>query len=308
MDADNAELTIDTLNDDMLHAIFTTWDAFRLATMCAVCKCWRAIAMSEDLWARACRARWELPMRSNRRPYIAQLQSRAASWLQAYSIYHHIRRPPAMQDRAVYADGMRGSVGAWLHVKHQPACVLPLAAVDATQPPSQQQAQHRVLRVNVLVQNLRSEQLGLMPDALQVTYRGTMRPVSVRIISGVVISAAGWRCAGQQAASDYTERAPVPECMDSACRAPFANAERIGRLAATKGKTEEQGVALAPASPPWRLEPLDVACVNCEITALAGARSLNSLAHGSCALPTPLEAMLVLWQPNTGSPLVPSQV
>lgn len=271
MDADNAELTIDKLNDDMLHAIFTTWDAFRLATMCAVCKRWRAIAMSEDLWARACRARWELPMRSNRRPYIAQLQSRAASWLQAYSIYHHIRRPPAMQDRAVYADGMRGSVGAWLHVKHQPACVLPLAAVDATQPPSQQQAQHRVLRVNVLVQNLRSEQLGLMPDALQVTYRGTMRPVSVRIISGVVISAAGWRCAGQQAASDYTERAPVPECMDSACRAPFANAER----SAAKGTTEEQGVALAPASPPWRLEPLDVACVNCEITALAGAHSLK---------------------------------
>jgi hypothetical protein len=274
MDADNAELAIDKLNDDMLHAIFTTWDAFKLATMRAVCKHWRAIATGEDLWARACRARWELPMRSNRRPYIAQLQSRAASWLQAYSIYHHMRRPPAMQDRAVYAGGMRGFVGAWLQVKHQQACVLPLAAMDAAQPPSQQQAQHRVLRVNVLVQNLRSEQVGLMPDALQVTYRGTTRPVSVRIISGVVVSAASWRRAGKQAASDYTERAPVHECMDSACRAPFANAERIG-MASSKGNTEEQRVTLASASPPWRLEPLDVACVNCEITALAGAHSLK---------------------------------
>ena len=257
---------IGKLNDDLLHAIFTTWDAFRLATVRSVCKHWRVIAASEDLWACACRARWALRRRSNRRPYICQLQSRPASWLQAYRIFHHLRRPPAMQDRAVYADGLCGRVGAWLQVKHQQACALPLASADATQPPSQQPAQHRVLRASVLVQNLRSEQLGLMADALQVTYRGTTRPASVRVISGVVVSAH----AGEQAAGDSTARAPVQECnMDSACRAAFANAESTA-MAATEGKAEEQAVDLASASPPWYLEPLDVACINCEITALAG--------------------------------------
>ena len=302
---------IGKLNDDLLLTIFTTWDAFRLATVRSVCKHWRVIAASEDLWACACRARWALRRRSNRRPYISQLQSRPASWLQAYRIYHHLRRPPAMQDRAVYADGLCGRVGAWLQVKHQQACALPLASADATQPPSPQPAQHRVLRASVLVQNLRSEQLGLMADALQVTYRGTTRPASVRVISGVVVSAD----AGKQAAGDSTARAPVHECMDSACRAAFANAESTG-MAATEGKAEEQAVDLASASPPWSLEPLDVACINCEITALAGplpqphepqprpSPGSRSRPH----LPVPLGPMRVWWQPDTGSTLMLPQV
>ena len=154
---DAGTIGIGKLNDDLMHAIFTTWDAFSLATVRSVCKHWRVIAASEDLWACACRARWALRRRSNRRPYISQLQSRPASWLQAYRIYHHLRRPPAMQDRAVYADGLCGRVGAWLQVKHHQACALPLASADATQPPNQQPAQHRVLRASVLVQNVQSE-------------------------------------------------------------------------------------------------------------------------------------------------------
>ena len=309
---DAGTIGIGKLNDDLMHAIFTTWDAFSLATVRSVCKHWRVIAASEDLWACACRARWALRRRSNRRPYISQLQSRPASWLQAYRIYHHLRRPPAMQDRAVYADGLCGRVGAWLQVKHQQACALPLASADATQPPSQQPAQHRVLRASVLVQNLRSEQLGLMADAFQVTYRGTTHPASVRVISGVVVSAD----AGKQAAGDSTARAPVAECMDSACRAAFANAESTG-MAATEGKAEEQAVDLASASPPWYLEPLDVACINCEITALAGPLpqpqpqprprpwpGTRSRSH----LSAPLGPMLVWWQPDTGSTLTLPQV
>ena len=263
VEARDAPAALDKLNDDMLHAIFSTLNAFWLAAVLGVCKHWRAIGQGEDLWACACRARWDLPMKPGR-PYISCMQERAASWLHAYRIYHRLRRPPAMHNRVVYAHGMRGCVGAWLQVKHQPACAL----VEAAQHSNQQPAQ-RVLRVCLLVQNLRSEALGLAADALQMTYRGITRPFAVRIVSGVVVSAADRRLGGKQAAEDsYTALAAS---MDIACRAHLANADSVGPAAPPAGmRKKEPAVASCVASKAWRLSQLDVALLHCEITALAG--------------------------------------
>lgn len=170
----HTELLLDKLSDDEMSAIFSVLDAFSLAKMLRVAKRWKAIASSDDLWARACRARWNLPTRTlerrpDRRPYISQLQGRAATWHRAYCVLHHLRRPPVLHDRAVYVDGICASVGCWLYVKHRLACKLPLATVDPSQ---QQPVQHRVLRVQVLLQNLRGEPLGIAADSLHNTCRG----------------------------------------------------------------------------------------------------------------------------------------
>ena len=111
--------------------------------------------MSEDLWAAACRARWQLPApREGKWPGRPPHEMvgcastgqarRCSSWSEAYRVFHRLRRPPLLHDRVAYAAGMQHGVGCWLLVAHQPACKLPLALQDDVQA-------HKVLRARVLV-------------------------------------------------------------------------------------------------------------------------------------------------------------
>ena len=49
---------VDKLCLDSLMSILSTLDAFSLGMVLGVCKLWREVAASEDLWTHLCRARW----------------------------------------------------------------------------------------------------------------------------------------------------------------------------------------------------------------------------------------------------------
>jgi hypothetical protein len=152
------ERAVDRLDGDSLTAILSSLDARSLGRVLGVSQHWRATASSDDLWAAACRSRWQLPAPREgkwpgRPPHemvgcsSTGLARRCSSWPEAYRVFHRLRRPPLLHDRVAYATGMQHGVGCWLIVAHQPACKLPLALQDGLQA-------HKVLRARVLVQAL----------------------------------------------------------------------------------------------------------------------------------------------------------
>ena len=237
----------DRLDEDSLAACLSLLDGFALGRALCVCKKWRETATRDDLWSTWCRARWRLPppRRSNkgtRPPRLRENESR--TWLEVHRVYHRRKKPPRLtpfvsEREVVYARGVQCRVGCWLLVSHQPACLLPLT--------SEPDARHAVLRVRVIVQNLRHDAMLLTSDALAVVFRDNPSPVPVRLVSGQLLS---------KDAADLPTAAAQPE---AAADAELAEAE-AKRAAAAGGNRR------------WRLLPLEVALLECEVPALAGMR------------------------------------
>ena len=237
----------DRLDEDSLAACLSLLDGYALGRALCVCKKWRETAVRDDLWGAWCQARWRLPppRRSNRGARPPRLgEGEARTWLEMHRVYHRRKKPPRLtpvvSDReVVYARGVQCRVGCWLFVTHQPACLLP--------PTSEPDASHAVLRVRVIVQNLRRDALLLTGDALAVVFRDRPSPVPVRLVSGQLMS---------KDAADLPTAAGRPE---AAADAELAEAE-AKRVAAAGGNCQ------------LRLLPLEVALLECEVPALAGMR------------------------------------
>ena len=249
------ESAVNRLDGDSLAAILSSLDAFSLAMTLGVSKLWRTTALSEDLWAAACRARWQLPAPRGgklpgRLPHIASLGRRCTSWAEAYRIFHRLKRPPLLHDRVAYATGMQDSVGCWLLVAHRPACKLPLALHRA-----QGASAHKVLRARVLVQNLRERgSVGLSDGCLQMTYRGIERPFAVRVASGEVVAT--------------SEQGKRPWAFGSQAKLESEAAVEAAEAAPCGGVPPPE--VFACASSPLLLAPLQFALLDCELAALTG--------------------------------------
>jgi len=263
------ELAVDRLDGDSLAAILSSLDAFSLAMALGVSQLWRATASNEDLWAAACRARWQLPApRDGRMPGRPPHEMvgcsstgqprRCKSWPEAYRVFHRLKRPPLLHDRVAYATGMQDFVGCWLLVAHQPACKLSLALHGG-------EHAHKVLRARVLVQNLREDPVSLSDGCLQMTYRGIGRPFAVRVAAAEVVAS--------------SEQGKRPWALADEPKLPLTPSPSLPPLpppTTTTTTTHPPLPGWAPCTAalalpsPLLLAPLEFALLDCELAALAG--------------------------------------
>lgn len=235
------------LDEDSLAVCLSLLDGYALGRALCVCKKWRETAARDDLWGAWCRARWRLPppRRSSRGAKPPRLgDGEPRTWIEVHRVYARRMRPPRLtpvvSDReVVYARGVQCRVGCWLFVSHQPACLLP--------PTSDPEASHNaVMRVRVIVQNLRQDAVLLKNDALAVVFRDSPSPVPVRLVSAQLLS----RDAAEVQAAAQPEAAADAELAEAEAK----------HAAAVGGNCH------------WRLLPLEVALLDCEVPALAGMR------------------------------------
>lgn len=240
MDLSDATDTIDALLcGDALQSIFLhLQDAYALASMALVCKAWREVvcdANGDLLWGEVVRTRWKLQEKKNRRYKYGE-----RSWREVFRVFHRRNRLPnfpgiSMQRDVIYAAGRQSRVACWLIVNHQPACRLASrggdsgdggeseASVDSGAPVAAAAATRhggpwKVLQARVMVQNLRSSNILLAPDAcLNLTLRDG---VNSRPLPTMLASTDGGRDGSGEtgakvmgAPSSHVRLAPLEVCM-----------------------------------------------------------------------------------------------